>query len=164
MFVQVSPLEQDLGETISSLNFASRVRGVECGPVKRQADTAELQKLKQMVKELEGILKERTREFEFHSGTLQQKVNELEQKLRQHQEETMLPAYSAGKLQVTSITTQALRIETISGMDLPSRAMNLGSDLLEGTDSLRELRRKNRCRAKGVRTIFYYRLLCLTRR
>ena len=49
MFVQVSPSEQDLGETLSSLNFASRVRGVELGPVKKQVDTAELQKLKQMV-------------------------------------------------------------------------------------------------------------------
>ena len=52
MFVQVSPSEQDLGETLSSLNFASRVRGVELGPVKKQVDTAELQKLKQMVSSL----------------------------------------------------------------------------------------------------------------
>ncbi|XVF36564.1 hypothetical protein REPUB_Repub19eG0068400 [Reevesia pubescens] len=275
MFVQVSPSEQDLGETLSSLNFASRVRGVELGPVKKQVDTAELQKLKQMldkakqelrskddalrkseenfhnlegrakgrdqlskiqeeklneledelasrgelcrqlekqllklsdrmmekeeiwsnfqlkveelekklkereqtasltlqlkVKELEGILKQRKREFELHSGTLQQKVkelesklkmeresggsllrqqkvNELEQKLRQYQEETTRPVYSAEKLQVTPITTQALSIETISGMDPPSlrslnsnsRTMNVGSDLLKGTDSLRE--------------------------
>ena len=52
MFVQVNPSEQDLGETLSSLNFASRVRGVELGPVKKQVDTAELQKLKQMVSSL----------------------------------------------------------------------------------------------------------------
>ncbi|XWS24001.1 hypothetical protein CRYUN_Cryun28dG0063700 [Craigia yunnanensis] len=287
MFVQVSPSEQDLGETLSSLNFASRVRGVESGPVKKQVDTAELQKLKQMldkarqelrskddalrkseenfhnlegkakgrdqlskiqeeklnelkdrlaskeelyrqlesqllqlsermmekeeicsnfqlkveelgnklkereqfaslilqrkVKELEGILKERTREFELHSGTLhqkvkelesklkleresgrsllrQQKVNELEQKLRQHQEETIRPVYSAEKLQGTPITTQALSIETICGMDPPSlrslnsnsRTMSVGSDLLKGTDSLRELRRKKQIQSKGT--------------
>ena len=49
MFVQISPSEHDLGETFSSLNFASRVRGVELGPAKRQIDTGELQKMKTMV-------------------------------------------------------------------------------------------------------------------
>lgn len=49
MFVQVSPSDQDLGETLSSLNFATRVRGVELGPVKKQIDTSELQKTKAMV-------------------------------------------------------------------------------------------------------------------
>lgn len=49
MFVQISPSENDLGETLSSLNFATRVRGVELGPVKKQIDTSELQKTKQMV-------------------------------------------------------------------------------------------------------------------
>ncbi|PQP99837.1 kinesin-II 95 kDa subunit [Prunus yedoensis var. nudiflora] len=32
MFVQISPSDQDLGETLSSLNFATRVRGIELGP------------------------------------------------------------------------------------------------------------------------------------
>lgn len=49
MFVQISPSDQDLGETISSLNFATRVRGIELGPAKKQVDTSELQKTKQMV-------------------------------------------------------------------------------------------------------------------
>ncbi|KAI3947611.1 hypothetical protein MKX01_034276, partial [Papaver californicum] len=49
MFVQISPSENDLGETLSSLNFATRVRGVELGPAKKQVDTAELQKLKTML-------------------------------------------------------------------------------------------------------------------
>lgn len=49
MFVQISPLEQDLGETLSSLNFATRVRGVELGPARKQTDMGELQKLRMMV-------------------------------------------------------------------------------------------------------------------
>lgn len=49
MFVQISPSIQDIGETVSSLNFASRVRGVELGPAKRQIDMGELQKLKLQV-------------------------------------------------------------------------------------------------------------------
>ncbi|KAK4263065.1 hypothetical protein QN277_028541 [Acacia crassicarpa] len=49
MFVQISPSDQDLSETLSSLNFATRVRGVEMGPVKKQIDTSELQKVKAML-------------------------------------------------------------------------------------------------------------------
>ncbi|XP_059644265.1 kinesin-like protein KIN-14R [Cornus florida] len=49
MFVQISPSEQDLSETLSSLNFATRVRGIELGPAKRQIDTSELQKMKVML-------------------------------------------------------------------------------------------------------------------
>jgi hypothetical protein len=49
MFVQISPSDNDVSETLSSLNFASRVRRIELGPAKKQVDTAELQKVKQMV-------------------------------------------------------------------------------------------------------------------
>lgn len=49
MLVQISPSDKDLGETLSSLNFATRVRGVELGPAKRQIDPSELQKMKVMV-------------------------------------------------------------------------------------------------------------------
>ncbi|OIT38073.1 PREDICTED: kinesin-like protein KIN-14R isoform X2 [Nicotiana attenuata] len=49
MFVQISPSDKDLSETISSLNFATRVRGIELGPVRKQVDTSELQKLKMML-------------------------------------------------------------------------------------------------------------------
>ncbi|KAI8572285.1 hypothetical protein RHMOL_Rhmol01G0186500 [Rhododendron molle] len=49
MFVQISPSEHDLSETLSSLNFATRARGVELCPAKKQIDTSELQKLKMML-------------------------------------------------------------------------------------------------------------------
>ncbi|KAI3518996.1 hypothetical protein L1887_07955 [Cichorium endivia] len=49
MFVQISPSEHDLSETLSSLNFATRVRGVELSPARKQIDTSELQKMKMML-------------------------------------------------------------------------------------------------------------------
>ena len=49
MFTQNSPSSADLGETLCSLNFASRVRGIEYGPARKQSDPAESFKLKQMV-------------------------------------------------------------------------------------------------------------------
>ncbi|KAI7741670.1 hypothetical protein M8C21_005368 [Ambrosia artemisiifolia] len=58
MFVQISPSSADLGETICSLNFASRVRGIEHGPARKQTDITELFKYKQLVRELENQLAE----------------------------------------------------------------------------------------------------------
>lgn len=49
MFVQISPSSTDAGETLNSLKYASRVRSVEHGPARKQADAVESSKLKQMV-------------------------------------------------------------------------------------------------------------------
>ena len=38
MFVNISPAVYNLGETICSLNFASRCRNVELGQAKKQSD------------------------------------------------------------------------------------------------------------------------------
>lgn len=56
MYVQISPSEQDLSETLSSLNFATRVRGVELGPAKKQIDSSELQKLKSLVWLIKAVM------------------------------------------------------------------------------------------------------------
>lgn len=42
MLVHVSPSDKDASETMASLNFATKARGVELGPAKRQADTMAL--------------------------------------------------------------------------------------------------------------------------
>ncbi|PWA61348.1 P-loop containing nucleoside triphosphate hydrolases superfamily protein [Artemisia annua] len=48
-FVQISPSSADLGETVCSRNFASRVRGVDHGPARKQTDATKLFKYKQLV-------------------------------------------------------------------------------------------------------------------
>ncbi|CAN0891181.1 Kinesin-like protein KIN-14Q [Linum grandiflorum] len=57
MFVQISPNESDLSETLCSLNFASRVRGIELGPAKRQLDMPELVRYKQLAEKTRQELK-----------------------------------------------------------------------------------------------------------
>ncbi|KAG8657823.1 kinesin-like protein KIN-14Q [Manihot esculenta] len=98
MFVQISPIENDLGETLCSLNFASRVRGIELGPAKRQLDTTELLRYKQMadkskqdlktkdiqIKKMEETihgLDMKVKEKDLRNKNLQEKVKELESQL-----------------------------------------------------------------------------------
>ncbi|XP_019443766.1 PREDICTED: kinesin-like protein KIN-14Q isoform X2 [Lupinus angustifolius] len=98
MFVQISPNENDLSETICSLNFASRVRGIELGPAKKQLDTVELLKHKQMadktkqevkvkdmrIKMMEEMiygLESKMKERDNKNKSLQDKVKELESQL-----------------------------------------------------------------------------------
>ncbi|KAJ6413976.1 hypothetical protein OIU84_006727 [Salix udensis] len=85
MFVQISPSATDLGETLCSLNFGSRVRGIESGPARKQADLSELFKYKQMVeKKLQDSLQSlqfRLAATEHICRTLQEKVRELENQL-----------------------------------------------------------------------------------
>ncbi|CAH9073699.1 unnamed protein product [Cuscuta epithymum] len=94
MFVQISPSSADLGETLCSLNFASRVRGVEHGPARKLADLTEISKNKQLaekskhdereMKKLQDSVQSlqlRLSAREHTCKNLQQKVLHLEKKL-----------------------------------------------------------------------------------
>ncbi|KAE9589598.1 putative minus-end-directed kinesin ATPase [Lupinus albus] len=114
MFVQVSPSTGDLGETLCSLNFATRVRGIESGPARKQVDLTELLKYKQMAEKAKHDDKE-TRKLhdslqnlqlrlaarDYHCKNLQEKVRDLEnqiaeeRKTRLKQESRSLAAVSA---------------------------------------------------------------------
>ncbi|KAI4325691.1 hypothetical protein MLD38_031068 [Melastoma candidum] len=78
MFVQISPLEKDLGETLSSLNFATRVRGVELGPAKKQADLGELQKTKTMLEKS----RQECRSKDEYARKLEESLQSLETKAK----------------------------------------------------------------------------------
>ncbi|XP_034676295.1 kinesin-like protein KIN-14R isoform X2 [Vitis riparia] len=89
MFVQISPSEQDLGETLSSLNFATRVRGVELGPAKKQIDMGELQRMKMMldrVKQESNSKDEAFRKLEENFQNLEGKAKSRDQIYRNQKE------------------------------------------------------------------------------
>ncbi|KAK2978742.1 hypothetical protein RJ640_003901 [Escallonia rubra] len=89
MFVQISPSENDLSETLSSLNFATRVRGVELGPARKQVDTSELQKMKMLLDKakLESRFKDEClRKLEESLQNAENKVRGKDQIYKNHQE------------------------------------------------------------------------------
>uniref|UniRef100_A0A7N0TDB9 Kinesin motor domain-containing protein n=1 Tax=Kalanchoe fedtschenkoi TaxID=63787 RepID=A0A7N0TDB9_KALFE len=124
MFVQISPSENDLGQTLSSLKTMLLV---DTGPARKQVDTGEIQKLKTMlekarqearskdelVRKLEDSLQnmesksekqllqlsKRLREKEENCVSLQHKVRELESKLREG-EQSESAAYEQKVLQI----------------------------------------------------------------
>ncbi|XP_075098363.1 kinesin-like protein KIN-14Q isoform X1 [Nicotiana tabacum] len=79
MFVQISPNESDLSETHCSLNFASRVRGIELGPAKKQVDSMELLKYKQMVEKGKQDMKNK----DFHMKKMEDTIHGLDIKLKE---------------------------------------------------------------------------------
>ncbi|KAH1202713.1 Kinesin-like protein KIN-14Q [Glycine max] len=83
MFVQISPNENYLSETICSLNFASRVRGIELGPARKQLDTVELLRHKQMVEKV----KQEVRLKDLQIKKLEETIHGLESKMKERDKE-----------------------------------------------------------------------------
>ncbi|CAA7399977.1 unnamed protein product [Spirodela intermedia] len=91
MFVQISPSSADLGETLCSLNFATRVRGIEQGPARKHADPSESFKFKQMAEKLRQEEKERARlndtlqllhvKYASRENVFKEKLRDLENQL-----------------------------------------------------------------------------------
>ncbi|KAL2490530.1 P-loop containing nucleoside triphosphate hydrolase superfamily protein [Abeliophyllum distichum] len=116
MFVQISPNLADLGETLCSLNFASRVRGVEHGPARKQTDHSEILKYKQLaekakhgekeMKKLQDSLKSlqlRLAAREHICRNLQEKVHDLENQLAEERKTRLQQDYRA----LASVSTQS---------------------------------------------------------
>ncbi|RVW19643.1 Kinesin-like protein KIN-14S [Vitis vinifera] len=109
MFVQISPSAADLGETLCSLNFASRVWGIESGPVRKQADLTEIFKDKQMAENLKHDEKE-TKKLQDNLQSLQLKLAAREHICRSVQEkETRAIAAACPKPPASSSLKQPLK-------------------------------------------------------
>ncbi|XP_058098316.1 kinesin-like protein KIN-14Q isoform X2 [Magnolia sinica] len=78
MFVQISPNENDVSETLCSLNFASRVRGVELGPAKKNFDISELSRQKQLVEKAKQDIKSK----DMHIKRMEESIYGLELKMK----------------------------------------------------------------------------------
>ncbi|CAA2961660.1 kinesin KIN-14S [Olea europaea subsp. europaea] len=115
MFVQISPSAADLGETLCSLNFASRVRAVENGTARKQPDHAELFKYKQLAEKAKHDEKEtkklqdcvqslqlRLATREHFCRSLQEKVRDLENQLAEERKTRLKQENRA----LASISTQ----------------------------------------------------------
>ncbi|KAH7280079.1 hypothetical protein KP509_37G051500 [Ceratopteris richardii] len=123
MFVHVSPSEQDVGETLCTLNFATRVRGVELGAARKQLDPAELMKYKKLVERgKEDILKKdaiimelqgATKMKEHTCKTLSAKVKESEG-LLQSERKARVAAEEKLKEQTTLAEKQRMTIQKLT--------------------------------------------------
>ncbi|WZY79282.1 hypothetical protein YC2023_025666 [Brassica napus] len=127
MFVQISPSSADQGETLCSLNFASRVRGIESGPARKQADVSELLKLKQMTEKLKQEEKEtkklqdnvqslqlRLTAREHICKGLQDKVRDLEFQLAEERKTRIKQETRALATAISSSTTASKQLPTIT--------------------------------------------------
>ncbi|XP_030545551.1 kinesin-like protein KIN-14S [Rhodamnia argentea] len=121
MFVQISPSSADLGETLCSLTFASRVRGVENGGARKQADVSELFKYKQMVEKLKHDDKE-TKKLQDNLQSLQLRLAAREHTCRSLQEKVRDLEHQLAEERKTRLKqeTRALTVASTQSKAMPS--------------------------------------------
>ncbi|KAL0733664.1 hypothetical protein Bca4012_009874 [Brassica carinata] len=139
MFVQISPSEHDVSETLSSLNFATRVRGVELGPARKQVDTGELQRMKAMVEKA----RHESRSKEEVIKKLEENIQNLEgkNKGRDHSYRSLQEKNKELESQVESLHNQSEKqnaqlLEKLKGRD--ETCTNLQQKVKELECKLRE--------------------------
>uniref|UniRef100_A0A7N0ZVX3 Kinesin motor domain-containing protein n=1 Tax=Kalanchoe fedtschenkoi TaxID=63787 RepID=A0A7N0ZVX3_KALFE len=149
MFVQIIPSESDLGQTLSSLNFAIRVRRVELGPARKQVDTGEIQKLKTMlekarqearskdelVRKLEDSLQNmesKARSCDHNHRNLQEQIRELKNLL-----EMKAASHGQSEKQLLQLS-ERLRGKEENCVSLQHKVRELESKLRELESKLRE--------------------------
>ncbi|CAE6123972.1 unnamed protein product [Arabidopsis arenosa] len=120
MFVQISPSSADLGETLCSLNFASRVRGIESGPARKQADVSEHLKSKQMAEKLKHEEKE-TKKLQDNVQSLQLRLTAREHICRGLQDKVRDLEFQLAEERKTRIKQETRALATTSSSSTTSR-------------------------------------------
>ncbi|XP_023637497.1 kinesin-like protein KIN-14S [Capsella rubella] len=122
MFVQISPSSADQGETLCSLNFASRVRGIESGPARKQADMSELLKSKQMAEKLKQEEKE-TKKLQDSVQSLQLRLTAREHICRGLQDKVRDLEFQLAEERKTRIKQETRALATASSSSTTSKHM-----------------------------------------
>jgi len=73
MFVNISPVKWNVGESTCSLNFASRCRKVQLGQARKNGESTDLRKYKQMVDDLKSQLAAQSRNFSSSANSTPKK-------------------------------------------------------------------------------------------
>ncbi|XP_056850968.1 kinesin-like protein KIN-14S, partial [Raphanus sativus] len=120
MFVQISPSSADQGETLCSLNFASRVRGIESGPARKQTDVSELLKLKQMTEKLKQEEKE-TKKLQDNVQSLQLRLTAREHICKGLQDKVRDLEFQLAEERKTRIKQETRALATASSSSTTSR-------------------------------------------
>ncbi|XP_059652445.1 kinesin-like protein KIN-14S [Cornus florida] len=121
MFVQISPSASDLGETLCSLNFASRVRGIEHGAARKQADLTELFKYRQLAEKAKHDEKE-TKKLQDSLQSLQLRLGAREHICRNLQEKVRDLELQLAEERKTRLKQESRALGTAASAHSPAMA------------------------------------------
>ncbi|CAH2068556.1 unnamed protein product, partial [Thlaspi arvense] len=144
--VDISPNENDQSETLCSLNFASRVRGIELGPAKKQIDSSELLKYKQLVEKAKLDLKGKDVQLKKMEDTihgLDVKMKEKDLKNKNLQDKKLARQHVESKLGEQQQLMRQLQEEQNSAVTRPplaTRPLGLNKNFNEGKEQVNHIR------------------------
>eukprot|EP00735_Rhodelphis_limneticus_P002107 TRINITY_DN1285_c0_g1::TRINITY_DN1285_c0_g1_i1::g.26844::m.26844 TRINITY_DN1285_c0_g1::TRINITY_DN1285_c0_g1_i1::g.26844 ORF type:complete len:971 (-),score=325.28,sp/F4IJK6/KN14R_ARATH/38.97/2e-113,Kinesin/PF00225.18/7.6e-105,Kinesin/PF00225.18/8.4e+03,DUF3052/PF11253.3/0.036,DUF4136/PF13590.1/0.078,Ribosomal_S25/PF03297.10/62,Ribosomal_S25/PF03297.10/10 TRINITY_DN1285_c0_g1_i1:14-2926(-) len=152
MFANLSPADVDAQETLSTVNFAARVRSVMLGPATRHRDTGDQVRAKQKLEEKRASTKAQTAEL----ATLQKKTKETQSMMKEKDQliqnymqdaqkyERMVHEYKDKYVQIQ----QALDDQKLDSQFAREQALRCERDLKAAQQAIADLR--DRLKDAGV--------------